>query len=1571
MSVLPVLLVERADEQLHRTDESGRSLYDPRQLLFFAPNERRYKIGNGRFRYHAANLVYNSAWELGYAIPVFPLRIHPRMGHSYIDLASTFEALAGRGRPELRRYLRRFFEMVAPPGALVGPLREGDLLLRGPTTTVPFGHIAIIVDPTLREVSDPFFAATDGATGLAVQCIDSGLSIHTKESRFGRALADNSGRLRPSRMVVRLAARSAPTIREVGSVSRVQSNGAFDREEDGGSSGGGDESNPFASWVPDDQSLVLLVADGKLFMLPSSRLGTIIPPEAAPNVDWSRVILANDLGTFLGLPPVGAGASRVFKAGPRLAVMLDAGRNPQRQPAAVYLDHLSARMRDLGATELRAVILIHAHSDHVNELARVIQEYGISPNNVIVPREYLSTQPTLELQRALQALQSRFGASWQPATLSLRPASSRTELLSGRYSLGETTFEFRAIGSATRLESHTDSASLLVRVSRRGEPNATLVLGDLRGRDLETFQSLMGADRWNDFVKDVRIIDGFSHHGGRIEERDQPGLMRLLESTLLRNGRLSVTLQTDPGQHEQARSDTLELLRRIGVEVHAANVALTTEPSGVRTTGSTVTTSGPAAQSPAPIPSRLTETLSRIERLQNVRDVMAIWAPYIGQRNPEFDAKAELARLDQSLDELRRPTRDALVAAFNVRVAGERTSSGGRDYVGGSSGTAFASALARIPQTTAAETALGEEGLTGLQALRDVPSKEVPLRIALTDALQNGRYSEEAFRYMVSQLDPATLRGIFTGPRGGPRDRASAWRRLRAEFGFRQAVLGDTDMMSASHLAPVPRAGAKAVAGLLIFIELVNLAADITQTYRLARATAQNTNVVPFLRRIKFWRQLKAKAAEVAVDDGWTSARFERDPKLIDDGLEAGTWNFLYLEHTATRPVLSDAEVLKVVGVLGYNVRNYDEYASLFVDSDQDAIRFVNGGRSWTEARWEVCVGEFNTSGANHIDERWVELPKLTEGMRQVSKRIIANTRTLLERAGRGESTSTQELGTLQTPSGSIRSRARLRSGITSSNVELRPFVPPQWGGQSSPQPPLVRQVSWQTNNRPQFYVWEETATHLHVSGSDFDTYIRLRDLKTQEYRIGTGRSDPDDPRGPVLNELQYRIVGNETADAWVLRSELELLPSSRSTESEDDGDKRGATTTASQHSVAKMKGTLAWLRKELTNLEKELFISTDSAGELYAKYEADLAEATALSGKEAKTAADRTRLEKIGERFDGVRALPDEIKRSMQNARDLRTRRIFQKVAIAPSTIHIEEHEASRIEMRLRKVPNTLDVMILERNSEGGGFREFVFRKPTDRYQDAIWDGTFQGVSNRPPETGTYLVYLSASDDDGSESVMELIRVENSGNVTVLPRAETGPQPTRLFFDGSFLTLEDAGKNTIRASAVSGMTSKNPHNREQRDYTLPSCQFVKDHGPLPAGSYEVKKNSVQRPSLVTVRGKDVLRYASAAGARGWGPYRMPILPSTCGRENFFIHLDVHNDGTAGCVGIQTSDAGKFYQIMKILMHMTVDRVPLEVRYPADAGTCYGLPTKCDSSTTAPASSEEAWRPVRDLHEEA
>jgi len=157
-----------------------------------------------------------------------------------------------------------------------------------------------------------------------------------------------------------------------------------------------------------------------------------------------------------------------------------------------------------------------------------------------------------------------------------------------------------------------------------------------------------------------------------------------------------------------------------------------------------------------------------------------------------------------------------------------------------------------------------------------------------------------------------------------------------------------------------------------------------------------------------------------------------------------------------------------------------------------------------------------------------------------------------------------------------------------------------------------------------------------------------------------------------------------------------------------------------------------------------------------------------------------------------------------------------------------------------------------------------------------------------------------------------------------------SGIRLPELTFDGSHAVLMDGENHAITMRAVSGMRANNPHNKEHRDYTRPASQWKKNRGPLPEGDYEILKHTVQHPELRGPR----LRFPSAGTEHAKGPMRAPLSPRKVGnRSEFFLHLDVTDDGTAGCIGIHPSDEGKFNQVMSLIALMENDKLPVKVKY--------------------------------------
>jgi len=903
--------------------------------------------------------------------------------------------------------------------------------------------------------------------------------------------------------------------------------------------------NPIAGWVHPTGSLLVVQADDRLFILPAANLVWV--PDAASVAATPHI--ATDLGPLFETPATGASGTRVFRAGRQAALILDAGADPRATiPAAVYLSEVQAAMANLGLSKVSEIRLIHVHQDHVSRVPTIVANSGVKADRVVIPSPFLGANRAIrqivsELQSTTDTgLVARgFGSGWTPGT-TIRDRGAG-DVLFFRYTLGELVVEQVALRSALgRVAANPDLASYLTKVTRTADRASVVVLGDLRGRDLEAIRGAMEAQRpgsWNEFFIGVTTSSGFSHHAGRLDERDIPGMMSLLDATMLRQGRLRVVEQTSLATHGRARSDTLELMRRLGVETAVAQLPATAGPSGAGATRETLYGRGPAATRLAEIPSELTTGMGRLARLAQARATIETWRPWfveVGGQKAEQFINDLLPEIDRSAETLRQSLRAATEAAVRVRTGGAVATTGARDYTaaGGARGTAFQGALSAIPQTTAAETTISAKGFANLESLRSTPASEIPLRVAVHAAVVRGEYSEKAFAHMLSELEPSRRSELISGPRGGRSPQVVAFARVRAEFAFRRAVLPTGEWSMPSSWSGGARFGAAAVNWLVLGVELWNAVGQpLVEARRKSRQVFTGRNLLPFVRRLLFWGQMGVRPKVVGVvDPTFGSPDYEKDFDKVIAGLQTGRWDAIYFEP----PGLTDVDVMRLGIWLSYHVRNLDEYSLLFDDSAQDAVIWTTSADgSWETARWKVRVGRYETSGSNRVEESWEDHPTLTRLMNTYVRRIIANTKTILTEVGqRGAIRAETEarFGRLEFVSSTRpQYRASLREKATSTEV----WVPPQGkiGVLSSSAPPrLKRTAEWSTP--PVFYVYQTSGDFVEVSGADFNTYATLRGLESERHTLVIA--------GGTIGADEVSIIGNESGKAW-LRKDL-LTPS-------------------------------------------------------------------------------------------------------------------------------------------------------------------------------------------------------------------------------------------------------------------------------------------------------------------------------------------------------------------------------------------------------------------------------------------
>jgi hypothetical protein len=328
---------------------------------------------------------------------------------------------------------------------------------------------------------------------------------------------------------------------------------------------------------------------------------------------------------------------------------------------------------------------------------------------------------------------------------------------------------------------------------------------------------------------------------------------------------------------------------------------------------------------------------------------------------------------------------------------------------------------------------------------------------------------------------------------------------------------------------------------------------------------------------------------------------------------------------------------------------------------------------------------------------------------------------------------------------------------------------------------------------------------------------------------------------------------------------------------------------------------------RELAKLEKERAITTAEAEQAKQNIEA-------LMQRSKKGRGDRKVLIR---NLNRMRAIPEWARKRAAAGRSTKGKKLVADFKLEPPVIRVAEGEAARISFVVKGTPKSIAAYIFEDpNREGTSYRFFNI-DATPGYHQLVWDGTFTGTRNRPPEPGVYRIEISVAGEDGKTEVLhELIRVENPDNETVLPRVASGLAISTLTFDGKTLVLTDDGGNTIDVPATSGLKPNNKKNPNKIDYTDPKWEWEAGKGPIPHGKYEIKPGQFQLPDA----DKRGTKYASGGTAAKWGPMRVQILPNVVkNRSEFFLHMDVTNDGTAGCIGIPPGQEGKFNQIMSLI----------------------------------------------------
>ena len=439
----------------------------------------------------------------------------------------------------------------------------------------------------------------------------------------------------------------------------------------------------------------------------------------------------------------------------------------------MYVAQFAAAVGSVGLTttaELK-IVPIHAHVDHVNQIVEIVSRAVGSRRRTSGSLVGSSrSRPSVRWSTRYNVCDPRlaqYGPAWRPVSPADRgsgpeviriehrgPAGLRMEMVAWS--------AFRAARAPGATSRDVDTASYLTRLTHP-DGTKTVILGDLRGADLERFRTEMERERagsWAEFFVGASRISGFSHHVGRLEAGDVRGIMALLEVTLLSTGKLELIEATNLGQHGRAmrRHPRAPLPARRhsddrgGADGRCGAFGRCRDRIGRRPR------EGPSARARAVVPSQFTAGLARMVQLAEASRTLNDWRPLAEEAGQKIQLATLLREIEISRETLRTSLRTTAEAAAGVRTGGTRAATGGLEYgaTGGAAGTAYTGALAAIPATTPAETSITPEGFRQLRYLSTLPLSDVPLRIAIHRGLTRGEYSDQAFRTMLASLEPST-----------------------------------------------------------------------------------------------------------------------------------------------------------------------------------------------------------------------------------------------------------------------------------------------------------------------------------------------------------------------------------------------------------------------------------------------------------------------------------------------------------------------------------------------------------------------------------------------------------------------------------------------------------------------------------------------------------------------------------------------------------------------------------------------------------------------------------------------
>jgi hypothetical protein len=848
------------------------------------------------------------------------------------------------------------------------------------------------------------------------------------------------------------------------------------------------------TWEPvtsPEAVLMLRGPDQTLYLLPARGLVyTPAPPgpgQPPPNLSAIGVPAAGHAGIYLVRTSRGAG------------LLVDAGGTTSGRPNVLLPASLAWIRARMGIERIVGALISHTHADHVANLESLVQQGLVTGTSVwVYPGWQSATRGPLA--RAFQALRDArytaqgFGPLWQPTQLTTRDISGVT---TARLQVGDASIEVftrtadllaynRELAAGRTGTRHADAASMLTRIRLAGASWDFTILGDIRGSTIADLHDQLGSARFNEVFANTRVLGGFQHHLGAVNNaRDVRGMTLLLRAAQSADFPLTIVVQTDAGRN----ATLIAQLQEAGARVIALGDIDPADPAGVRVrTSGAVEARGAQVYEPGPL---LQEARSRIE---NLTRAAAVLETHPGLVRVTGTTHAELAR---GLRAEAQRLRDAVYERQSLALGETHTSTRKADYA-----TRLAANATAIQTPQGVAATLGQDAI---RMLRRLSERAAELQRELETARAAGRASAR-LRQLVAEVDPAFARAVLadeTGRATTERERVRALR--RAEARLRRQVNLQRALTSGGGARV--SGGPRAVAVGLIALELFNLVAPFIQYGVDEYRDRQQRDFYVFLAIASWWLD---KAVPVPVRGRREGAVVPQDEDLTPSALRR-IWNDTPAARRPSAPATDETRPLDALWIprladwpaqqqlwdnfrlwTSIHINTFSDWAAEFIDVPNPAIRVQGNIATGT---WEVRTGRLDDDG--HVVEVWEPSAELTKIMNATATAMMAGTTAEARAEWEARHDPVQQqpaigpAGAPSTPSWRPTGRARFRSGLPKPYAAYR--TPPNTGSD----PWVVKRLdSFHWLPDPVFLVYADRGGppgYVWVRGADYNTVVSIR----------------------------------------------------------------------------------------------------------------------------------------------------------------------------------------------------------------------------------------------------------------------------------------------------------------------------------------------------------------------------------------------------------------------------------------------------------------------------------------------